>query len=79
MKRMNLCELDEKTTQKLLEGYRTGSIADEKLEIKLYMDYRFRNFSAVELAAREHISRHTVYRKVNKVNDYLQSITGKKY
>lgn len=77
MKRMHLCELDENTTQKLLEGYRAGSIADERIDIKLYMDYRFRSFSAIELASREHISRHTVYRKVKKVNDYLMSIRTK--
>ena len=74
MKRKYLCEQDEITTVKLLEKYRTGSILDEALEIRLYMDYRFRNYSAVELADREHLSRHTVYRKINKVNDYLLSI-----
>lgn len=76
MRRMQLCRLEEESTSRILDKYQANSQADRLTDIRLYMDYRFGSFSAVELASQEHLSRYTVYRKIRRVNDFLLEQCG---
>lgn len=76
MRTMKLCSLDEKTTSRLLDDYRTCSQAERLTDIDFYMKHRFNGLSTVEIAEIEHVSRFTVYRRVRRVNEYLMKYTN---
>ena len=71
MKRIPLCELGKDQLMKLIPGYTALSRLQTEVDVRIYLDYRFNGYSSYELAEREHMNRVTVYRRIKKVDQYL--------
>lgn len=72
MKRLKLCEIDKTELLEILDKYISISRYDAELEISLYKKVRFEGYSTTELAAEEHLSRPSIYRKIKKVDIFIQ-------
>ena len=71
-----LCQIDKTKLLELIELYPGQSKIDSETDIRLYLDYRYYNYSTLELADREHMDRVTVYRRIKRVDTYLQHVAS---
>lgn len=71
-----LCQIDKAKLLELIEQYPGQSKIDSETDIRLYLDYRYSSYSTLELADREHMDRVTVYRRIKRVDAYLQHVTS---
>lgn len=69
-----LCQMPKKQLLALIERYPGQSKIDSETDTRLYLDYRYNNYSTLELADREHMDRVTVYRKIKRVDEYLRQV-----
>lgn len=73
-----LCQMPKKKLLILIEAYPGQSKIDSETDTRLYLDYRYNNYSTLELADREHMDRVTVYRKIKRVDEYLRQVSSVK-
>lgn len=71
-----LCRIDKNKLLEVIKQYPGQSKIESETDIRLYLDYRYSNYSTLELANREHMDRVTVYRRIKRVDAYLQHVTG---
>lgn len=69
-----LCQMPKERLLVLIERYPGQSKIDSETDTRLYLDYRYNNYSTLELADREHMDRVTVYRKIKRVDEYLRQV-----
>ena len=74
MIKLSLCEMDKNKVMKCLNQYTSSSKLDTDLEVKLYKQFRYEGFSTMELAEQEHMSRPSIYRRIRRVDEYLQKM-----
>lgn len=76
MRKVALCQIDEITANKLLNDYVATNRFETELDIRLYKRHRFHGYSTLELAAEEHMNRSTIYRRIKKVDKYIEIRLG---
>ena len=77
MRKLPLCQVEDDELERLLLQYKSTSKQDAELEVTLYKKIRYEGFSTMEIARDEHLSRPSVYRKIKKVDQYIERMTKK--
>ena len=73
MRKVALCQIDEITANRFLNEYLATNRFETELDVRLYRMHRFHGYSTLELAAKEHMNRSTIYRRIKKVDKYIES------
>lgn len=73
MRKVALCRIDETTANKFLNEYLAANRFETELDVRLYRMHRFHGYSTLELAAKEHMNRSTIYRRIKKVDKYIET------
>lgn len=76
MRKVALCQIDELTANRFLNEYLATNRFETELDVRLYRMHRFQGYSTLELAAKEHMNRSTIYRRIKKVDNYIESRMG---
>lgn len=73
MRKVALCQIDELTANRILNEYMATNRFETEIDVRLYRMHRFSGYSTLELAAKEHMNRSTIYRRIKKVDRYIES------
>ena len=76
MRKVALCQIDELTANRFLSEYLATNRFETELDVRLYRMHRFKGYSTLELAAKEHMNRSTIYRRIKRVDNYIESRVG---
>lgn len=74
MKRLILCKVEEAKLSQILQTYSSFTPYDARLEIALYKKVLYEGYTTNKLAAEEHMSRSSIYRRIKKVDLFVKKM-----
>lgn len=75
-KRVKHANIDDKKIEKILSQYVAESSIETAEDTRIYWSYR-KGYSVMELSAKEYMDRSTIYRRILRVDKYIDAYLEK--